>query len=840
MADGSIRIETKLDNTALKKQIQQLEKELKNIQKEQAKVDAQMDSALARYRDELEFDAQFPEEFSHREDIDKRAAKEIDPIIAKQEELNQKEQKYLAMLDAAKAKLAEQANIASAVKQVDDAVKGDATMGKVQSQAQYNSLLDATAAKMAAIEAASGQIAAQMGLTKEQVLAAHPQYQKLKDTMGMLKANAKDFGNEAKAAGKKTDSAMKQAEKSTKKVSTETKRGIAGFGKMQLIMMGIMMATRSISSATREYMATNSKLEGQLNVLKSLWGQVLGPVIEWVINLFIKAITVVNAFVHALTGVNLIAKANEAALNKQAKAAGNASKAQLAGFDEQTKLNDTSGSGGDPVTLLDSSTDNLSTKIRELIENEDWYGLGKEIAEKVMEGLFDFDFSNLGEKIGKGLANVLTTILGFALNLNPLALLKFGVEFTTGFMEGVSQSLQNTDWGEVGSDLIDLLIGGALTYLITTDPMAMLFALMFTTEGRDFTSAAFELVGSILGALLSAIIGSAVRIGELAGELWTSIKEYFDEKVDWEGTPGEIIQDLKDCLVEALGGIGSWIKECIWEPFKQGFSDSIDWEGTPGDVITGLKDGITEALTNIKEWVNEKVWEPIKTSFNEAFGIDGTESTSEKMKKIGTTLVNGIYQGLINGLSKIKLACQQIWTAIKEKFSNVGTWFKEKFSDAWQKVKDVFSKGGETFEGIKEGISSTFKEIVNRLIDGTNTVIRIPFNKINSMLNTIRDISVLGVTPFKNLWSYNPLSIPQIPKLALGGIVNRPGRGVPAIIGEAGAEAVLPLENNTEWMDILADKIGGNVTIPIYLGGKKIAEYVVDLQKKKAFAMNGG
>jgi hypothetical protein len=129
--------------------------------------------------------------------------------------------------------------------------------------------------------------------------------------------------------------------------------------------------------------------------------------------------------------------------------------------------------------------------------------------------------------------------------------------------------------------------------------------------------------------------------------------------------------------------------------------------------------------------------------------------------------------------------------------------------------------------------------MVNGLIGGINKVISVPFNAINKTLNTIRSISVLGVEPFKGLWSYNPLSVPQIPKLAVGGIVNRPGRGVPAIIGEAGAEAVLPLENNTEWMDILADKIGGNVTIPIYMDGKKIATYVVDIQKKKAFAMNG-
>lgn len=51
----------------------------------------------------------------------------------------------------------------------------------------------------------------------------------------------------------------------------------------------------------------------------------------------------------------------------------------------------------------------------------------------------------------------------------------------------------------------------------------------------------------------------------------------------------------------------------------------------------------------------------------------------------------------------------------------------------------------------------------------------------------------------------------KIPRLATGGITNRP---TTALIGEAGREAVLPLENNTEWMDDLADRIGSrNITI---------------------------
>ena len=832
MADGSIRVVTKLDNSQLKQQIKELERELKNIQKEQAKVDAQVDGVMAKYQAEREFDSQFPEEFSHRQEIDARAAKELDPIIAKQEELNQKEQQYLQMLDAAKAKLAEQARIADASKQVDNAVKGDAAMGKVQSQAQYNSLLDATAAKMAAIEAAAGQVAAQTGLTKDQILAANPQYQKLKDTMGMLKANAKDFGNEAQEAGKKATKGMKQAEKSTKKVGSEVRRGIAGFGKMQLAMMGIMMATRAISAATKEYMATNSQLEGQINTLKSLWGQVLGPVIEWVINLLIKAITAVNAFVHALTGINFIARANEAALKKQAKAAGSAAKAQLAGFDEQTKLSDTSGSGGDPVSLLDDSLDSIPGKLKELLEKGDFYGAGKHVGEKLAEGIENYDWNGLGERIGTILGNAIAFILGFSFQLKPDTIIGAIKGFVGGLLTGLANALQNIDWIDVGKNLLDFFLWG----LALSNPVTAVLALLLSPNTDELAAGAFEFIGTIISALFQAIAGSAWRFGELAALTGIKIAEAL-KSLKWDGTAREFMDSLLSAIGAKIEGIGEWIKTNIWEPFKEGFVDAIDWDSPTMQLITGLWEGIKKWFADAKTWVNDNIWEPFKEAFKEAFDI---HSPSGKMKEFGGDIIAGLFAGITNGIAKIRIACQNIWSTIKNVFSPVTEWFKNTFSNAWQKVKDVFSKGGEIFAGIKEGISSTFKTIVNGLIDGINRVIRVPFNSINSMLNTIRGIEIAGFTPFRGLWSYNPLSIPQIPKLALGGIVNRPGRGVPAIIGEAGAEAVLPLENNTEWMDILADKIGGGtITIPINLDGKRIATYVVDIQKKKAFAMNG-
>lgn len=97
----------------------------------------------------------------------------------------------------------------------------------------------------------------------------------------------------------------------------------------------------------------------------------------------------------------------------------------------------------------------------------------------------------------------------------------------------------------------------------------------------------------------------------------------------------------------------------------------------------------------------------------------------------------------------------------------------------------------------------------------------------------------MGVKPFNGLWSYNPLPVPQIPKLAKGGIISQPTQ---AIIGEAGREAVIPLENNLEYLDAfvekIASKLGGNGTVNIYLDGRLIQRQIAKRNNELAFAMN--
>lgn len=162
-------------------------------------------------------------------------------------------------------------------------------------------------------------------------------------------------------------------------------------------------------------------------------------------------------------------------------------------------------------------------------------------------------------------------------------------------------------------------------------------------------------------------------------------------------------------------------------------------------------------LEGIADILDGNVWEGIKKV---------NRGLSDLMNPIGS-----LQDGFKSLWEKVASGALSAWEGIKNAFKSVPEWFQGKFRDAWQKVKDVFSTGGRIWSGIKEGIENTFRTVVNAIIRGMNTIIAVPFNKINSMLNTIRNAHFLGISPFQNMWGVNPLPVPQIPMLARGAVI---------------------------------------------------------------------
>ena len=305
--------------------------------------------------------------------------------------------------------------------------------------------------------------------------------------------------------------------------------------------------------------------------------------------------------------------------------------------------------------------------------------------------------------------------------------------------------------------------------------------------------------------------------------LWASIVEIFTPAVEWFSALFSSIYDTLASIVAVIielargtwtlittifGIAYEWFSTNVIEPVKEAFTKF--WN-TIRDLASKAWAFISEVFSVVATWFSEKVIEPVRNAFTKFWEKIKSlaSSTWSGIKNIWTAVSGWFNSKIITPVSnffsnmwkKLKSGASDAWSGIKNVFSSVTSWFKDKFSQAWTAVKNVFSSGGKIFSGIKEGIASTFKTVVNGIISGINKVISVPFSTINGALSTIRNISIAGISPFSGLPS---ISTPQIPLLYRGGILKR---GQVGLLEGNGSEAVVPLEKETGWINRIAQKM---------------------------------
>lgn len=166
------------------------------------------------------------------------------------------------------------------------------------------------------------------------------------------------------------------------------------------------------------------------------------------------------------------------------------------------------------------------------------------------------------------------------------------------------------------------------------------------------------------------------------------------------------------------------------------------------------------------------------------------------------------------------------------------------FRGAWEAVKNVFSKGGAIFDGIKDGILNGLKTIVNAIIGGINKVISIPFNGINTALKAIKGVNIMGLQPFS--W-ISTISVPQIPKLAKGGVLYNEALVMAGEYSGASTnpEIVTPQNIMEETFDKVMSRYQGNnndktINLAVYVNNKKLGQILLDdLRDMKRQTGNG-
>ena len=237
-------------------------------------------------------------------------------------------------------------------------------------------------------------------------------------------------------------------------------------------------------------------------------------------------------------------------------------------------------------------------------------------------------------------------------------------------------------------------------------------------------------------------------VGEVLGGIWDIIEELVSFIGDCANTIIDILNSICDFLLDVFSG--DWEK--VWNDicsFLQNIWDSMCQ--FVDDAINSIKSVIDDVLGAIEDTWNN-VWEGVSNFVGDIW--NGICSTID-------SAINGVQDAISGVLDKISSIWEDMWSGLKDFVKST-----------WDKIIDLFGEGGKIFSGVVGGIANVFKNIVNCILDGINKVIRVPFDTINGLLNTIRtiDIPIIG-QPFLGLWGKNPLPVPQIPKLAEGGYV---------------------------------------------------------------------
>lgn len=339
------------------------------------------------------------------------------------------------------------------------------------------------------------------------------------------------------------------------------------------------------------------------------------------------------------------------------------------------------------------------------------------------------------------------------------------------------------------------------TLLEIIAPLALFVgAALLTWKVTDFLASIMR-ISPILGnvaAWLIVIAGTALAI-------W-SYMDMWKNGVDWGGIIGYI-----SGVALVVGAL-----YMLFGPLVAGMALIV--AGISG-VVLAIKDIIENGMTmeNVALLLISAIG--ILAGVFMAFGVKAGIVAGIIMSVIGLLAALVTYGG--NG--------EEALNHLRDTFKSLGDFVSKVFAGdmkgAFESLKNAGRSFANFFISVAEGIANGFIKMVNAVIDAINSL---TFD-VPEVLQSFVGADKIG--PIFNIPHWNEL---KLPRLATGGIVTS---STLANIGEAGREAVLPLDNHTEWMDKLADRInarGGEIHVTAYLDGKVVYDNVVKHDREHA------
>lgn len=684
----------------------------------------------------------------------------------------------------------------------------------------------------------------------------------VKTTLGGAFKAMKSFGSKAvetvKAKFSKLTSVIHGSSKPLSRLTNSLKRA----AKSVFLMAGAYAVFRGLKSLVSNAVSGNEEFAKSLNEIKANLTIAFTPIMNTVmpyLNALMTGVAAatktVAAFISELFGTTY-QKSLQATKQAQ-KSAEKIKKTQdtyLADFDvvrvapDQSKSDTDSSEGGIDYSAINGDNVQLpdwAERMKDAIKSGDWAGVGSLVAEKVngafayinwdgiqkklngfvdklTDGLNSFinsvDWTGLGDSFGGGI----NTIFGAGYRFMK----KFDwAGFGKGTAKFLNGGIKKTDWSLIGKTLASKW-QAVIDYLysfVTTFDWSGFGSSIGTSVNGWFDDIDWGKAGTTISEGVKGLLDTAINflqtvnwqgIGE---KLWT-----FISAIDWSGIATKLFKTIGSAIGGAVSVLWGFIKDAVFS-IRDYFTEKIQDCG--GNIVEGLFTGIVDAFKGIGTWLYDHVLTPFIEGFKNCFGI---HSPSKVMAEMGGYIIQGLYNAVSEGIAKIKEIFTKLLNAVKGVFKGIGKWFKKTFSDAFGGVKTIlngiimFVKSIFTgnwkkawqgvkkiFKGVWDTLYSVVKAPINLIIGAVNKMTSAIESAVNWIIDGINSLSfdvpdwVPGIGGETFGFDLDTISIPEIPKLATGGLATAPTL---AMVGDnrnakADPEVISPLSKLQGMLD---------------------------------------
>lgn len=453
----------------------------------------------------------------------------------------------------------------------------------------------------------------------------------------------------------------------------------------------------------------------------------------------------------------------------------------------------------------------LSSSMKKLFESVN------QVYDEHIKPLFESSSALMSDVVG-------AFVNGWNENIQPV-LEKIGHGFADTIKNHIEPALEKIG-GMIGSfadfsKAINKVFGPVISFIVEKLTVVLAPAIEYIGEvWRVLFNTISDVIGGIadiIKGIIDVIVGILTLDGEKIKEGFSSIfggakdiiSSVFSGIVDlvsaalkllWDTTVA-IFSSIWDAIVSIFSGIGQWFSERFqeaWDAIVNIFSGIGEWFSS---VFQGAWDAIVNIFSNLGSWFGER-WADVTNALSEIGSWLGEKFQS------GRDRVNSAFE-------KVGSWFGDRWNDIKNGVQEADSWFGEKFESAKENTQNPFQSIGSWFSERWNDIQSALKEIpewfrnlFNDAMENAKSIVKSGIDALRGFFNFDWSLPEIKLPHFNISGSFSlmPPSIPSfsVDWYARGGVFNSPSI---IGVGEAGQEAVMPLERNTGWISILAQKL---------------------------------